>query len=370
MTASLLVTQLFRELECRGVRYAVLRNYEQLPELARDDDSGATTDIDLVIDSRDLDLWRSIAAEAAREQGWDALVECDHWRQSRVRHHRIEVFQFYRLSPPAFLQVDVFHAYLVLGLPLVDERGLLEGRVPHANGLVVCVDPVKEAAFKLHQVYAHLKTNPAEPKIQRYRRSLAVARESRQQALDEFLQRYFYDFGPAALGCLVRDDLDVFAWNMGRARARFVIEFFLRHPIHAIWSIANRVREHRLRFRTRQCGRLSRAWAPEERHKRLLRQVMNWLARANVVDDWTERAGSKDLSRKERAIMEQGGLVVEWSDRAGAHIDVPANDDFDSLSASIIRLLAARHQTLYRSATFLERNTGSLKRQPERAMAR
>ena len=126
-SASLDVAGLFLELERRGVRYAVLRNYECLPVVRRDDDSGVATDIDLVVDSADLPLWREAAASFAKQGGWHALTECDHWTQSGAREHHVEVFRFYRFSPPEFLEVDLFHGYFVWGVPLFDEQRLLAG---------------------------------------------------------------------------------------------------------------------------------------------------------------------------------------------------------------------------------------------------
>src|ERR1700676_3731566 len=109
------VRELFRRLERARIRYAVMRNYEHLPNI-RDERLKRTTDIDLVIHSEDLARWRQLGTGLAEDHGWDALVECDHWTQSDVRDHHIEAFRFYRFSPAEFLQVDVFHAYIAMGL--------------------------------------------------------------------------------------------------------------------------------------------------------------------------------------------------------------------------------------------------------------
>src|SRR5947209_15708433 len=91
------VRDLFQRLEESGIRYVILRNYEQLFDGAGDSASQAT-DIDLVIASEDIPKWRKIAAQFAADGEWDALTECSHFRQSRERAHHIEIFRFYNYA--------------------------------------------------------------------------------------------------------------------------------------------------------------------------------------------------------------------------------------------------------------------------------
>jgi len=76
------VATLFGALERREIRYAVLRNYEMFPAL-QSSPGTPHTDIDLVVDSRDLEQFRELLAEIAQDDGWDVLSECDHWTQSK-----------------------------------------------------------------------------------------------------------------------------------------------------------------------------------------------------------------------------------------------------------------------------------------------
>ncbi len=341
------VARLFRELEQRKVRYAMLRNYECLPELRRDTHADQPTDIDLVVDSRDMRIWREAVTEVAEQGGWDTLVECDHWTQSQVRHHHIEAFHFYRLSPPQFLQIDLFHSYLVCGLPLVDEREMLEGRIYDADRNLTRIDPLKENLHRLSLLYTVLCDNPKAVKVSRDGEKLVRFWKSEQERFGRVVRAHFSVLGVQAIQALEQGDLPRFLRKMRWARVYFLMKFALSHPLRTPWYGLCRTRENRLRFLTRQCGRVVRVYAPKGEHRRLLREVMDDLARNNFVDEWKERAaGSWKLGPDERAVMEQGGLVIQWSDREKAHIDVASNCSAEALRARVVRVLVERHEIL------------------------
>ncbi len=344
------VARLFRELEQRKVRYAVLRNYELLPSLRREDGSAQRTDIDLVVDSRDLPSWREVAKDVAEQNGWDALTECDHWMQSPAQHHNAEVFRFNRFSPPEFLHVDVFHGYLISGLPLVDEAGMLAGRIKDPGGRFTRIDPVTENLYRLMQVYSHYCENPASAKVTRYRKRLLQFWETDRERFRRRLRSKFFLFGEQAVEALQQEDMNRFARKMRWARLYFTVKFSLAHPVRTPWYWFCRKRENRVRFFTRPCGRVVPTCAAEEK-RQTLRDVLDELSYKNFMDRWAERtAPAQDISKIERSVMEQGGLVIEWSSPEASELVITAADDRESIARKVIEILLVRHPCLFRRA--------------------
>jgi hypothetical protein len=129
------VTDVFARLEASGFRYALMRNHQAFPRFEHD--------IDLVLDSRQMPAWRALVASVAEQQGWDAVSQCRHWATSSYRHHNIESFLFYTDAGRACLQIDIFHGFLVLGLPLLDAHGLLQYAAHDARGFSRLQAPVE-----------------------------------------------------------------------------------------------------------------------------------------------------------------------------------------------------------------------------------
>lgn len=356
------VIGLFRALEASGIRYAVMRNYELFPTLKRDGESSAHTDIDLVVDSRDLDGMRAVLAGIAEEHGWDSLTECDHWAQSAIRHHNIEVFRFQRTRPLEYLQVDVFHGYLLLALPLYDEAGMLEGRVYDLERRLTRVDPIKENIYRLIQI--HGLYPGAEQKRARYSATVAAFHASNPDAMEHILTDRFGRFGVPAFEALARNDITQFMRNMRRARLRFILKYALSHPFGILGYIACRFREHVKRFHTRQCGSVVRLAVRGEEQRDLVRGIMNQLVGHSFMDEWSEREAGARTSRKDRAAMEQGAVIIEWADSDRADIDVRHIDDRTELTQTILSVAARQHKPLF------QRNSAEIRATAAEAIAR
>lgn len=345
------VSRLFQMLEQSGIRYAVLRNYELLPALRYKPESALQTDIDLVIHTEDLPLWRAIAITLAAEHKWDAATECDHWMQSKIRAHNIEVFRFYRVFPAAFLQVDVFHGYLVWGFPLFEEGELLEGRIRSSNRQITHIDPLKENTFRLLQINGLLASRHSKEKIRRYRNKVLHFCGSENKRMHSCLRNYFSVFGERAVTALKAEKFDRFALNMRFAKAYFAVRFVVRRPFQSIeYSIA-RFKDHRKRYFSRQCGSTIRIFAPDDQCKNRLRAAMESLVELNVIDRWTERgAGATSVDWHEHKVMEQGGLAVKWANRDSAQFDITRYRQECAIAADIMSFLAGRHPRLELSA--------------------
>ena len=340
---------LFEQLDNAGLRWAVLRNYERLPD--REVGDGQLTDLDLVVHNDDLPRFRAILIDVARECGWEALTECDHYSQSPVAHHRIQVFRFYRAEPFDFLQIDVFHAFVVLGLPLLDEAQLLEGRRLDAPRGLYRIDPLKENVYRLIQIEAVLHSRRNAAKRQRYARRLKACCWQRPAEVSAALTRYFSLFAAAAAGALCRDDPRGFSWNMRLARLHFLLRAAARSPLRTISFLRARRAENRLRFETRTCGTELRAWVPGEAEHWILSDVLDLFVKRNALDEWAELPpDAPPLSAHHRGVLEQGGLLVRWTAEDRADLRIPRGANRDRVARELMAFLVRRHALLYGGA--------------------
>jgi len=339
------IVHLFRELTKQGIRYAVLRNHEILPSLEHRDGSGEITDIDLVMDSRALPLWREIVKSVSNYFEWDVVTECDHWTQSACRAHHIEVFRFYRFSPLQFVQIDIFHAYVAWGVPILDEQELLDQRRSNERG-IVCVEPRKEAIYALMKICWVAQLKNKNSKLKRYCER-AVTLESTSNSVLPYIRMLFSSAGVNAFEALRASDLRRFSLYMRRAQLFAFARYSLAQPRNAVKHLIARRSENRMRFVTRPCGRVLRAHAQNEHQRELVRRVLTELRKNNVFDDWNEKLPDSPLSRNHRSVMEQGGLVVEWNDSQTASLKIDDRYDELIITRELIKVLIARDKILF-----------------------
>src|SRR5262249_35176164 len=148
----------------------------------------------------------------------------------------------------------------------------------------------------------------------------------------ENIRAKFFIFGEQAIRALQQGDMTRFARKMKWAKAWFFAKSALSHPLQTPWYLVSRLRDNRRRFFTRPCGCVVNVYAPEEQQRRLLRDVMNELEARNVFDNWKEKDAASSITGGQRAVMEQGGLVIQWSDREAARIDVQKSFDSQILT--------------------------------------
>lgn len=339
-----LVITLFEKLESSGIRYAVLRNYEDFPNFRRD--------VDLVLDTKDLEKWREIAVEAAKEGGWDFLTECDHWNQSPIRHFNIEPFRFYRLSSPACLQVDLFHGFLSWGLPLFTEEDLLKDRISGDNKNFTKISPLTENLFRVLQVYQlYLYSSDSRSKIARYTGRIIDFCEHHRESLEDSLQKTFGVIGKHALKSLLVGKKAAFLFYTTLAKSYFVLKYFFRSPIAFFKILFHRVQEHWRLDKTRQCGFILNAYAPGEPDKDRLVETLRSLQEANVLYTWTKAdAHIRKTTRRERKIMAITGIVIKWVEKEAARLNVE-NVESKQLALAIMNLLINNHKIIYQRET-------------------
>lgn len=189
---AILTKRLIARMESEGVRYAILRNYENYPNFDHD--------LDLILHSDDLTKWRKIAVKIAQEEAWDYLTECDHWSQSPYRHHNIEIFRFYRLQPLEYLQVDLFHGFGLWGLELFNETQLLNDRVYVPEKGFSRISPVSENIIRIFQIYSIRKQKINREKITRYTKRISEF-YSQQQSI--FMKGLTAKLGPWGKQCVI-----------------------------------------------------------------------------------------------------------------------------------------------------------------------
>ena len=337
-----LVSFLFSTLERDGIRYAVLRNYEQFPHFGHD--------VDLVMNRRDIPRWRKIAIAAANREGWDVLTECDHFALSPVRDHNIEVFRFYRISPPAYLQFDLFHGFLVWGLPLFDEAALLESRKRHQHQPFTTIDPVIENLFRLLQIEKLAGLGRSRDKVERYRDRVLQFCGSREDTLRRAVREAFGQTGLRALTHLQNGDLSAFGKAMRRGKLHWVLRHAARHPFRTIKTLVARLIDQSRTRRTRQCGFVLHICASDTVQQKRLFDTLDALVRSNVLHEWTaDAAWERQVQGFERDVMLRCGLVVKWEEaREIAVLDLGSITTDDDLIKRIIEHLIDRHRILCR----------------------
>ncbi len=341
------VAELFDRLEAGGLTYAVLRNYENLPDL-RVSELESNTDIDLVVASEELPRFRELLISLARDMEWDALTECEHFSHSRARHHNIEIFRFYCTSPLEFLQIDVFHGYVNWGLPLMDESELLSERCYDEDRHLTHIDPVKENIFRLAQLHGLRGSKGALEKVGRYRRRILAALGRFEVELSGSLRRYFGNAGLDAVRALKCGNASRFTRAMHRAKAIFAARFALRHPGQTVRFVFQRMGDNHARFHSRQCGVLVKAYAADGEARKAFITVMNALTKLNAFDRWAETYDSSHgFTHRERNVMEQGGLVIEWTDRFSASLVIEVGEPTESILTKIVACAVGRHTVLY-----------------------
>jgi len=339
------VERLFEALESRAIRYAVLRNYEQLPSLYRAGASHPHTDIDLVVDSRDMDDFRQVVTGIAEIEKWDALTECDHWAQSPIRHHNIHVFRFYRANPLDYLQIDVFHALLIWSLPLFDEQQLLSERTYDEARCLTRIDALRENIFRLFQIAGHCRETPS--KTARYRDKVLAFRTEEPKRFEQGFRGILSGYALEAVAALERPDWDTFLHNILMVRVVFTARCVLRHPLRTFFYLLCRLHDQLLRFFLRQCGCRLRVFAPTELDRAVLRGVMNDLVKSSCLDCWREYAEPARLHWQDYRIMEQNAVLIEWTNASSAQVDLGGVSDQLSCTSKILNALIAQHLRLY-----------------------
>jgi hypothetical protein len=332
--------RLFQVLEADGIGYAILRNYDQYPHFGHD--------IDLTTALQDIPRLRALLIDLALEDEWDALVECDHWNKSSDVHHNIHIFKFFKADPFAFLQIDVFQALLVLGIPIYDSNDILAAKVRSDKGFFH-LNRTVENLFRALQIHRLGDNQAAQEKIGRYKdQVIAFARLQGESYRKEIADR-LGPIGLAAVEALLVDDIQRFRRLMSTAKATFFMRKLAAAPIIALQIGLSRTRDYVHSYFLRQCGFTVSVLVPDEQAKTRVKEALKLLGDANIVYSWTAGEASRcTITWGERRVMERGGLVIKWTDSPNADLTVMPGQDKFSIANQLIDLLVERHEILYR----------------------
>jgi hypothetical protein len=339
------VIDLFDRLEESGVRYALMRNHESFPRFDHD--------VDLVMETSALPDLRRLAASVAERHGWDALTECDHWSQSRYRHHNIETLLFYHLEDNACLQVDVFHGFLVWGLPFLDEEELLARRERDAEHRFTRLDPALENLLRMLQIHRLATSGPGSPKVERYRNRVVKFFAEQGVPLHDPAFRRLAPFVRRAAASLRSGKMWGYRLQMDLARLAFVARYSSMHPGVAIRLVMVRAVDRARLSYTRQCGFVLLARVEDDSRRALLARALDALVTSNTIRGWTASGATRRSVRwQERKVMEQGGIAVKWADTGDdVAIDLEGCASDEDARRTIVRLLVRRHGSLWRRNT-------------------
>jgi len=343
-----IVSALVSAMETAGLNYAVLRNYDHYPHFSHD--------LDLVMAYVDVPRFRTLSGAIAEREGWDFVTECDHWARSPELVHNIHVFRFYKKNPQIMLQVDLFHGFLVWGVPLYDEGALLTGTVQDQKRCFTHIDPAKENLFRILQIHSLLERSDAADKVERYRSAVLAFMRKHGAALRAELRARFGVFGEKSLEALEAGLMSVFATCVTRAKMYYFIRFLGRHPLAGLSALLARAGDYVRLFYMCQCGFVLRVARGDDSAYRKFTDALDILVSSRILPQWSDaEADKRRITWRERKIMERGGIVVKWTRPEETDISISFDDTPTTLSTRLISLLVARHPALFqRSSSDLE----------------
>jgi hypothetical protein len=326
---------LFTVLESSGLRYAVLRNYENFPDFGHD--------IDLVMHHDDLPAWRCILQKHAAEENWKAVYECTHWGGSGSLCHNVEVFRCYLQESDQYLQIDTFHGFLVWGLPLFDESFLLEGIIRDERGFTH-IHPALENAFRLLQIHRLSKIGPSE-KISRYIGHILQYDMQYGNVFQEILLDLLGKDAIKALFALKQNDMKRFLSLMSRIKWDIAVRYWLCSPATASLDFWNRMKSY-FRFHYKETCGLVISITRESKIDDCLIKALTLLKDFYIIPGWGIE-NKLSFIQKWR-LLERGGVVIRWqSCNMQSAIKPISFASLSELVQAIILKLECRHQILY-----------------------
>jgi len=327
------VIDFFSRMNQDQVEYAVMRNYEAYPNFGHD--------VDLVVRWNDLPRWKEIATDCAVDHGWSVLTECDHWARSSSREHAIHILRFYSVNPRRYLQIDAFHSFLSLGLPLFDEDALLRDRIRDERGFYR-IDEAVENCIRLFQIAKLAGMNGTEEKLVRYGdRALAFWKNTADPAI--YAQSFGFPKLLTALDRLEARDYKIFKKEIDRQKRNWLIQQIQTKPVCAGKMIYDRALDYARLFLLRPCGFNLRAYASDEMRRKVFGHVLRELAGTNMITHFTFKTGFKECHK----VRERGGIAVKWVSARSAEFISDQKTDEHKLSGALLKRIIERHPRLF-----------------------
>jgi hypothetical protein len=331
---------LFSALNQVGLRYAVLRNYEEFPDFGHD--------IDLVLHHQDVFAFQKILREIAIENAWDVLQPCLHWGRSSHLHNQVQVFRLFSWDGPIAMQVDLFHGYSLWGQPLLSEAELLDARIWDARGFFR-INPVKENFFKILQLARLYQLAPhRKDKIEEYAAQIEAYLEQSEAYFKNFLLTYLSKSSVEKLNNILRKgDFKALSNVVLGLKIRYISHLFLKAPCETALRFFQRLFEQFYCYFREPCGRVVKIYSPAMQDLDTVNAILSELSDRNIITQWTSgNAKSKGISWKERRILERGGCVVKLADKINADLHMDKENARSAVREHLFRLLINTHDNI------------------------
>jgi len=132
---------ILNEFNKQEIIYAVLRNYEKLPEIGHD--------LDLIVDKNQFKTVFYILEKCKNKFVWDDLVEITLWK-SYVEDFSIHVFKLFNYEKNKCLHIDFFGGHSIWSAPAFSVEDLLKERV--YAGFYYKINPKHEIVIRSMQL--------------------------------------------------------------------------------------------------------------------------------------------------------------------------------------------------------------------------
>ena len=335
-----MVIALFRALEDRALRYALMRNFEAFPAFGHD--------IDLLMHPADRARFADILIGLAPSLGWNALTYCDHWAHSPLGVHQIHIYRLFCYNPRAYLQIDLFQGIPVHGLPWLDVDFLLARRQRHATHGFSHLDPLSEHMVHLLQIHKIAGLPHTADKIERYRRKVLACHQADPAALEAHLATCLSARAIPALAALAAHDIPRACRAIAAAKQDYLIRYGLRHPMKSIQAVWHRGFDYARLFGTRPCGFVLPVDVTQSKNGiRCVRDALSQLKQANFIIAFdTEGWQQAGRSWPERRVLERGGIVIKQATTQPDRLIITATDTPETLVPKLMERLIDRHPQL------------------------
>lgn len=309
----------------KSINYAVLRNYENLPEIGHD--------LDLVCLQDQLPAIRRTLGEAQAKFSWECITESDRW-SSPVEAFSIVVYKFFDFSRKRYLQLDFFGGFTIASSPCISAGELLRIRVP--SGDYYKIAPEHEILFRATQLACAIRDK-------QYIRQEKLADKIRDLGGPKKLADIYKDLG-GLFGLGLNDNIDWWRYptEFCRIHNKFKRSYFLcsliKNPLRTLMFFLERVR-WRVKLMTWGIPGsivISNEYQGDAGSPQGLVEVLEAWRSRNIVVDFLCITSTLELAKllfTAYKIVAKGGLVIVLT----PHISVFPRIDQNSLRKTIIR---------------------------------
>jgi hypothetical protein len=334
------ISELINQLDKRKINYAIMRNYENFPSVGND--------LDLVIDPLKLDEFRKLAIELASQFGWEHLTECSHWSGSKVDAQNINVFRYYRLTPREGFQIDLFHGFLLWGIPLFNANQLLIDRKRDRKDQFYTISELYETVIKIFQIAALIKASSDSKKINRYLDKVKDYYKRENQKLCHFIRTKFNVDDCSVIDMLIDQKFDIFKQKISEIKRLYIYQIFKKQKLELIPIVFNRIIQLANLYFFDPCGFLVKVYGKNSANWDVLKKVLSEFKNSKLLYTYLICKNDYKCSKLNvQKILERGGIVfieVQSESKSDLNID---NCNENDIAEFLYSQLVSNHKKLY-----------------------